>query len=69
MELNEKQRAALHELSEPGRFRVGWRPDISHKEYLALKSDGLIEEAWTWASTTRPDVAITEAGIAARQQQ
>lgn len=64
--LSAAQVSALKELSEPGHFRVNWRPDLSHTAYLDLKDRGLIEEAWTWASTTRPDVAITEAGVAAR---
>lgn len=64
--LSAAQIAALKQLSEPGQYRVNWRPAITHAAYLDLKDRGLIEEAWTWASTTRPDVAITEAGVAAR---
>lgn len=64
--LNAAQKKALNDLSEPGRFRVLWKPDISHAEYLELRDGGYIVEHWTWASSTRPDVGITEAGVAAR---
>lgn len=64
--LTSAQIQALRELGEPGQFRVNWRPTISPSEYIDLNMRGLIEEAWTWASMTRPDVAITDAGVLAR---
>lgn len=65
--LKKNQIKALKELGEPGHFRVNWRPNLSPDAYRDLKDRGLIQEAWTWASTTRPDVSITEAGVAAVQ--
>lgn len=63
-ELTKAQRAALAELGEPGHYMVNWRPKLSVSEYDDLKQRGFIAEAWTWASTTRPDVAITHLGRA-----
>lgn len=65
--LKKSQIKALRELGAPGRFRVNWRPNLSPDAYRDLKDRGFIEEHWTWASTTRPDVGITEAGLAAIQ--
>lgn len=58
-----KQIKALKSLGEPGHFRVGWKHGLSLTSYLDLRDRKLIEEHWTWASTTRPDVGITEAGL------
>lgn len=63
--LKKNQIKALKELGEPGHFRVNWRPNLSSDAYRDLKERGMIEEQWTWASTTRPDVGITETGKAA----
>jgi len=65
--LKKNQIKALKELGEPGHFRVNWRPNLSSDAYRDLKDRGFIEEHWTWASTTRPDVGITAAGLAAIQ--
>lgn len=65
--LKNSQIKALKELGEPGHFRVNWRPNLSPDAYRDLKERGLIEEHWTWASSTRPDVGITAAGLAAIQ--
>lgn len=35
---------------------------LSFKGYRGLIVAGLIVEAWTWLSRTRPDVALTDAG-------
>jgi hypothetical protein len=61
-QLRKSQVKALRELGEPGGFRVNWRPNLSPDAYRELREWGFIEEHWTWASTTRPDVGITEAG-------
>ena len=63
--LTQRQIATLRELGAPGYFRVNWRPILSPAAYLDLRERGLIEEHWTWASLTRPDVGITQAGVAA----
>lgn len=68
LKLSKPQIRALSSFSEPGRYRVNWRwgdYGLSWRGYLQLKSAQLIEEQWTWASTTRPDVGITEAGVKA----
>lgn len=63
--LKKSQIKALKELGESGHFRVNWRPNLSPDAYRDLKERGLIEEYWTWASVTRPDVGITAEGVAA----
>jgi hypothetical protein len=65
MKLTARQRKALQDLGPPGHFSVDWRPRLSGNEYDDLKARGFIAEAWTWASRTRPDVSITDAGVAA----
>lgn len=67
--LKKNQIKALRELGEPGHFHVNWRPNLSPDGYRDLKERGLIEEHWTWASQTRPDVGITAAGVAVIQQE
>jgi hypothetical protein len=65
--LSKSQRKALESFSEPGHYTVGWRREqyrLSWEGYIALRQRGLIEEVWTWASTTRPDVGITATGKA-----
>jgi hypothetical protein len=64
MALNKAQLAALGELSADG-FRVNWRPKLSASEYEDLRTQKLIEEQWTWASTTRPDVRLSDVGVSA----
>lgn len=64
--INKSQAQALRQLAPPGHFRVGGtRGLLSEKDYLDLRSRGYLEEHWTWASTTRPDCGISEAGVAA----
>lgn len=63
--INPAQIKALKELGDPGHFRVGWKPDLSRDDYLELRELELIEEHWTWASTTRPDTGITTKGVEA----
>jgi len=67
--LKKNQIKALKELGEPGHFRVNWRPNLSPDAYRDLKNRGFIEEYWTFASTTRPDVGITDAGLAALHEE
>lgn len=64
--LSSRQLAALRDLGEPYHYRVNWRPKLTKAEHNDLRQRELITEAWTWASTTRPDTAITSAGDAAR---
>lgn len=63
--LSRPQIAALQSLGEPGHFLVGGLRQLSGRGYQQLRERGLIEEHWTWASTTRPDVGITPAGVEA----
>lgn len=63
--LQKNQIKALKELGAPGHFRVSWRPNPSPDAHRDLKDRGLIEEHWTWASTTRPDTGITTEGVEA----
>jgi hypothetical protein len=64
-----KEYKALKSLPhEEYHYQVGWRyedHDLTSEEYLALKDAKLIDTAWTWASTTRPDVGVTEKGFKA----
>jgi len=66
--LTKAQRNALNELGEPWHYRVNWRPKLSDQDRRDLLQRELIAEAWTWASTTRPDTCITPAGRAALEQ-
>ena len=65
--LTKRQRSALTELGEPGHYRVGWAPKLGAAGYRDLVAKGLIVEAWTFLSTTRPDVAITDLGVEVRK--
>lgn len=59
------QARALQELSGDG-FRVGGTRGVcSERCYDQLRAAGYLEEHWTWASTTRPDCGISDAGRAA----
>lgn len=50
----------------PGQYRVGGtRGILSERSYLRLRKAGYLDEVWTWASTTRPDVSISALGVAA----
>ena len=50
----------------PGEYRVGGtRGVLGERSYRRLRKAGYLEEHWTWASTTRPDVSISPEGIAA----
>ena len=50
----------------PGRYLVGGtRGILSERSYMRLRKAGYLEEFWSWASTTRPDVSISQKGLAA----
>jgi hypothetical protein len=48
--------------SKDGGYLAGFRLDVTNKSYLKFRQEGLIEEAWTWASSTRPDIRISDKG-------
>jgi hypothetical protein len=60
--LTKAQVVSLKELGEPGHFRVNWHHKLSNRDYNDLLKREFIITAWTWASTTRPDTSITDAG-------
>jgi hypothetical protein len=48
----------------PGEYRVGGtRGILSERSYSRLRKAGYLDEVWTWASRTRPDVSISKAGV------
>jgi hypothetical protein len=63
--LTKAQATALKSLLSSTGFRVNWRYEnyrLSRKGYLDLVARKLIEEHWTWASSGRPDIGITDEG-------
>jgi hypothetical protein len=62
------QAKALAQLEGPG-FRVGGTRGVcSERCYMQLRTAGYLEEHWTWASTTRPDCGISDAGRKALEE-
>lgn len=68
MRLTKAQTKFLRKLSpEEGHYRHVRYEEVglSLKGYRAIVNGGLVLEAWTWRSRTRPDVALSNAGRAA----
>lgn len=67
MPLNPSQIRVLEVLAAlNGGFMVGGTRGLCDEQcYSELREAGYLEEHWTWASTTRPDCGISQAGLRA----
>lgn len=65
--LSKRDRKALARLAELERGHYAVQPpflDIARRSYLRLRAYGAFDEQWTWASHTRPDIALSDKGRA-----